>query len=231
MNNQECKIRPRIVNVNSDEPVFFPFIIKTSKCSGTCNYINDTFAKLCVPNMAKIIKLKVFNLMSRTGETRHIKFYETCKCKCRLDASVYNNIQRWNEEKYKRERKELIDKGVFDKSFIWNRSNWECECDKPCDIGEYLYYESCICRKRLVDKLVEESNETDDEVKIAKITWTEEENKHRNKCSSCTLYIVFSFQWFLQLTLGLVLVSFTANTCIMIKNSCLKRSYLSTTIC
>ena len=87
MNNQECKIRPRIVNVNSDEPVFFPFIIKTSKCSGTCNYINDTFAKLCVPNMAKIIKLKVFNLMSRTGETRHIKFYETCKCKCRLDAS------------------------------------------------------------------------------------------------------------------------------------------------
>ena len=44
--------------------------------------------------MAKIIKLKVFNLMSSTGETRHIKFYETCKCKCRLDASVYNNIQR-----------------------------------------------------------------------------------------------------------------------------------------
>ena len=45
MNNQECKIRPRIVNVNSDEPVFFPFIIETSKWSGTCNYINDPFAK------------------------------------------------------------------------------------------------------------------------------------------------------------------------------------------
>ena len=31
MNNQECKVRPEIVNVNSKEPVFFPFSIKTSK--------------------------------------------------------------------------------------------------------------------------------------------------------------------------------------------------------
>ena len=34
------------------------------------------------------LNLKVFNLMSRTNETRHIKWYETCKCKCKLDASV-----------------------------------------------------------------------------------------------------------------------------------------------
>ena len=134
--------------------------------------------------------------MSRTSEPRHIKLHENCKCKCRLDASVCKNIQRWNEEKYKCKCKELIDKGVCDKRFIWNRSNWECECDKSCDIGEYLYYESCICRKKLVDKLVEECNETDDEVKIAKITWTEDENKHKNKCSSCTLYIVFFFNDF-----------------------------------
>ena len=41
MNNQECKVRPQIVNVNSEEPVFFPFIIKTSKCSGSCNNIDN----------------------------------------------------------------------------------------------------------------------------------------------------------------------------------------------
>ena len=40
MNNKECKVRPEIVNVNSDEPVFFPFSIKASKCSGNCNNIN-----------------------------------------------------------------------------------------------------------------------------------------------------------------------------------------------
>ena len=47
MKNQECKVRPEIVNVNSNEPVFYPFSIKTSKCSGSCNNINDSYAKMC----------------------------------------------------------------------------------------------------------------------------------------------------------------------------------------
>ena len=53
MKNQECKVRPEIVNVNSKEPVFFPFSIRTSKCSGSCNDINDPYAKLYVPDVAK----------------------------------------------------------------------------------------------------------------------------------------------------------------------------------
>ena len=73
MNNQECKVRPQIVNVNSDEPVFFPFSIKTSKCGGICNNINDPYAKLCVPDIIKNLNVKAFNLMSRTNETRHIE--------------------------------------------------------------------------------------------------------------------------------------------------------------
>ena len=91
MNNQECKVRLQIVNANSDEPVFFPFSIKTSKCSGNCNNINDAYAKSFVPDVIKNINVKVSNLMTRTNETRHIKWHETCKCKCRLDASVCNN--------------------------------------------------------------------------------------------------------------------------------------------
>ena len=43
MTNQECKVRLQIINVNSDELVFYPFSIKTSKCSGSCNDINDPF--------------------------------------------------------------------------------------------------------------------------------------------------------------------------------------------
>ena len=69
MNNQECKGRPQIVNVNSEEPVFFPFRIKTSKCSGSCNNVNDQYAKLCVPDVAKNSNVRGFNL-SRTNETR-----------------------------------------------------------------------------------------------------------------------------------------------------------------
>ena len=88
MSNQECKARPEIINVNSNNPIFYPFSIKTSKCSGSCNNINDPYAKICVPDAIK--DLNVFNLMSITNEIRH----ETRKCKCRLDASVCNNKQR-----------------------------------------------------------------------------------------------------------------------------------------
>ena len=77
MNNQECKVRPEIENVNSEEPVFYPFSIKTSKCSGSCNNINDPYAKMCFPDVIKNINVKVSNLMSRTNETRHIKWHET----------------------------------------------------------------------------------------------------------------------------------------------------------
>ena len=72
MNNQECKVRPQIVNVNGDDPVFFPFSIKTSKCSGSCNNINNPLAKLCVPDVVKNLNVKVFNLVSGTNETRCI---------------------------------------------------------------------------------------------------------------------------------------------------------------
>ena len=123
--------------------------------------------------------------MSRTNETRHIKWHETCKCKCRLDASVCNNKKRWNDDKYRCKCKELIDKGVYDRGYPWNPSNCECECDKSCDVGEYLDYENCKCRKMLVDILVEECNGNIDEAELTKIALFE----HGNECV-CS-YIVF----------------------------------------
>ena len=69
MNNQTCKVRSEIKNLNSNEHLFYPFSIKTSKCSGRCNNINDPYAKMCVPDVVKILNIKVFNLMSRTIET------------------------------------------------------------------------------------------------------------------------------------------------------------------
>ena len=66
MNNQECKIRPEIANVNSNEPVFYPFTVKTSKCSGSCNNISNSYARLCVPDVVENINIKILNLMSRT---------------------------------------------------------------------------------------------------------------------------------------------------------------------
>ena len=72
MNNQKCKTRPKIIDVNNNEPVFYPYSIKVSKCSGSCNNITDPYAKLCVPDITKNINVKVFNLMATINETRQI---------------------------------------------------------------------------------------------------------------------------------------------------------------
>ena len=91
MNNQECKIRSEIINVNTNEPMFCPCSITINTCKGSSNTINDPYAKLCVSDKIKNINVKVFNLMSRTNETRPIEWHKTCKCKCTLDGSVCNN--------------------------------------------------------------------------------------------------------------------------------------------
>ena len=88
MNNQECEAKTKIIDINTNKPVFYPYSIKVNKCSGSCNNINDPYAKLCVPDVIKNINVKVFNLISRINETRHIIWHETCKCICRLSASV-----------------------------------------------------------------------------------------------------------------------------------------------
>ena len=129
---------------------------------------------MCVPDVVKNLNVKVFNLMPRSNETRHIEWHETCKWKCRLDVSVCNNKQRWNNDKCQCECKELIGKDVCDKRSIWNPSNCECECDKSYDVGEYLDYENCKCRQKLVDKLEENT----EKVKIAEMALFE----HGNKC-------------------------------------------------
>ena len=58
MNNQVCEVRPEIININSSEPLFYPFSVKISKCSGVCNNINDPYAKLCVRDVVKDINIK-----------------------------------------------------------------------------------------------------------------------------------------------------------------------------
>ena len=111
-----------------------------------------------------------------------------------FDASVCNNKQCWNDDKCRCECKELIDKGVWDKGSIWNRSNCACECDKSCDVGEYLGYENCKCRKKLVDKLVKECTEDVDEVKIAGITLFEHEKERVCFYTICVVLVVIALK-------------------------------------
>ena len=193
MKNQECRAMPEIVDVSSNNPIFYPFSIKTNKCSGNCNNINDPYARIYVPDTIKDLNVKVFNLMTLSNVTRHIKWHETCKCICRLDGIICNSKQRWNKNKCRCECKELINKGVCDKGFIFNPSN--SECDKSCGIGEYLDYSNCKCRKKLIDPLVEKCTENIGETKLVKKTLDKNENK--DKCNSYVVYNVLFFIFFI----------------------------------
>ena len=86
MNTEECKVRSQIVNVNGDNPVFYPYSVKRSKCSGTCNNINNPLAKMCIPDAVKNVTVKVFNLVSGTNETRRIEWNESVNVK--IDLTV-----------------------------------------------------------------------------------------------------------------------------------------------
>ena len=63
MNNQEFKIRPEMINLNANEPLFYPYSIKINKCKGICNTINDPYAEICAPDNIKNTNAKVFNLI------------------------------------------------------------------------------------------------------------------------------------------------------------------------
>ena len=76
--NQECKARPQIVNFRGNNPIFYPFSIKISKCSSNCSNINDPYSKICVPDIIKNLNVNGFNLMSRTNETSDDDPHNTC---------------------------------------------------------------------------------------------------------------------------------------------------------
>ena len=197
MNNQECKARSKIITVNKNGPVFYPYSIKVNKCSGSCSNINDPCAKMCVPDIVKNINVKVFNLMSRINETRQIIWHETCKCICRLTSAVCNSRQMWNKDKCMCECKEdLVNIMVCDRGYIWNPSNCACECDKSCGIDQYLDHKICVCRNILFDKLVEQYTSVIDDDKIYNKTLTVTSS---NDCASCTLYVVL-FAVFLSMS-------------------------------
>ena len=79
---------------------------------------------------------------------------------------------------------------MCDKEYVWNPINCECECDKSCNIGIYLDYSSCKCRKKLIDPLVEECTENINETKLIKVT-VENNDGSRSYVIYMVLFVIF----------------------------------------
>ena len=89
--NQKYMARPKIIQTNANEPVFYPLSIKVNKSGRDCNTINDPMTKLCVPDIVKDMNIKLFDMLFRINETRKIVWHETCKCICRLTSAICND--------------------------------------------------------------------------------------------------------------------------------------------
>ena len=170
-----------------------------NRCVGSCNTINDPYGKTCFANDIENIALKVFNLLSQNNETIDTEKYKSCESKCKLNKGACNNKQTWNKDTCQCERKEINTKEVCDSGFIRNPSVCICECNKYCNIYEYLDHKNCICRRKMAESLTEKCekniNETLDIIS----------SSYNNKTSdSCIAYIVL-FSVFLMINISIAI--------------------------
>ena len=98
--NQKCMPRPKILDVNqgNGEALFYPYKVLVNKCSGSCNTLNNPMSKICVSKIIKNVNMQVYNFSMRLNETRNVLWHESCKCVCKLNSSVCNYKQTWNDD-------------------------------------------------------------------------------------------------------------------------------------
>ena len=105
LNNRPCQTRSTLVNINSNEPLYYLFTVSVIECGGSCNTIDDPYVRVCVPNKVKYMNVKVFKLMSSVNEIRFLVLLKSCQCKCTLTESGYNSKQKWNHDECRHECK------------------------------------------------------------------------------------------------------------------------------
>ena len=167
--NQKCMPRPKILDVNEGvgEALFYPYNVLVNKCSGSCNTLDDPMAKVCVPNIVKRVNMKVYNFLMRLNETRNVLWHESCKCVSRLNSSVCNSKQIWNGDTCKCDCNEDFG-GIMtcNKGYMWNPSTCECQCDMRCKPGQYLDYKKCVCKNKLIGRVIAECTKVINETMI-----------------------------------------------------------------
>ena len=167
--NQKCMPRPKILDVNEGvgEALFYLYNVLVNKCSGSCNMFSNHMAKLCVPNVIKRVNLQVFNFLMRLNETRNVLWHESCKCVCKLNSSVCNNRQIWNDDTCRCDcNEDSTDIISCDKGYTWNPSTCECQCDTWCKPGQYLDHKNRVCKNKLIGRVIEECTSVINETMI-----------------------------------------------------------------
>ena len=132
-------------------------LVLVNKCSGSCNTLDNPMTQLCVPNVIKRVIMQVYDFLMRLNETRNVLWHESCKCVCKLNSSVCNNKQIWNSDTCRCDCNEDF-VGIINctKRYTWNESTCECQCDMLCKAGLYLDHKNCVCKNKLIGRVIEE---------------------------------------------------------------------------
>ena len=194
--NQKCVPRPKILDVNEGvgEALFYQHNVLVNKCSGSCDTLDNPMAKLCVPNIIKRINMKVCNFLMRLNETRNVLWHESCKCVCRLNSSVCNSKQIWNGDTCRCNCNEDF-AGIINctKGYMWNPSTCECQCDIWCKSGQYLDNKNCVCKNKLVGRVIAECTSVINETMI-------NDNKNIDNNTTIIFISLFSVLLFIVIT-------------------------------
>ena len=144
-------------------------------------------AKLCVPNVIKRVNMQVYNFLMMLNETRNVLWHESYKCICKLNSSVCNNKQIWNGDTCRCDCNEdfafIIN---CTKGYTCNPSTCECQCNMWCKPGQYLDHKNCICKNKLIGRVIEERTSVINETMI-----NNKDNITNNNNTYLILFIVF----------------------------------------
>ena len=153
--NRKYMPRTKILDVNEGvgEALLYPYNVLVNKRSGSCDTINNPMEKLCVPGTIKRVNMQAYKFLMMLNETRSVLWHERCKCVCKLNSSVCNNKQIWNSDTCRCDCHEDCD---CNKGYTWNPSTCECQCDTWYKPGQYLDHKNCICKHKLIGRVIEE---------------------------------------------------------------------------
>ena len=204
--NQKCMPRPKILDVNEGigEALFDLYNVAVNKCSGDCNTLDDRMSKICVPNIIKNVNMKVYNFLMRLNETRNVLWHESCKCVCLLNSLVCNNKQIWNSDTCRCDCNEDF-AGIinFTKGYMWNPSTCACECDMWCKPGQYLDHKNCVCKNKLVGRIIRECTTVINETMMINV-----DNKDNDNTITYIFIGLFSVLLFIEIVCFCVFVYF-----------------------
>ena len=117
-NNEIYITRATLIDLNSVQLNYYPFMIGLVIYDGSCNAFDDLSIKVCVPSKTKHVNVKAFNMTKRINETKTLVKHISCDCHCKSDSTTCNSNKKWNNEKCQCD---------CEKSYSWNRSTGICE--------------------------------------------------------------------------------------------------------